>query len=96
MDRETFKKSAEFISRRNVSDRVLRVIVTFDRDEGRLKVVYCLQGDPNEGDYEDCELTCTELIAEFPEIRVAETECVSDAECVMGIADVEEVVFFRE
>ena len=95
MDQEIFKKSAKLISQRNVSDRVLRVIVSFDQHEGLLKVLYCLQGCPKEGDYEDCELTCTELIAEFPDIRQAETECISNAECVKDIGDVKDVVFLK-
>ncbi len=96
MKQEAFKTSAEFIAKRNVSDRVLRVIVSFDRREAHLKVIYHLRCDPEESDYEDCELTCAELVAEFPEIKVAETRCVSDAVCGNDIGDIGEVVFSCE
>jgi hypothetical protein len=95
MDRITFKKSGEFIADRNVSDRVLRVVITFEQHEGRLRVVYCLRGEPTEEDCEDCELTCAELVAEFPEIKMAETRCIPISEYVISDNDIGEVVFSR-
>jgi hypothetical protein len=76
MTEDELKKAAVYIVKRNVSDRVLSVIVEFEPTEGRLKVVYCFRAQPKEDDCEDCELACTELIAEFPEVKVAETMCV--------------------
>jgi len=81
MELAAFKKSAAFIAQRNVSERVDRVFASFDPSKGSLRLVYCTRSEPATDDWEDCELTCAELIAEFPEIIHAETECVSTDKC---------------
>ena len=96
MNENLFKKSTAFIVKRNVSDRVVSVVVTFNPVEGRLKVIYCFRGDPQEEDREDCELACAELIAEFPEVKIAETMCVPLAECPVASGGMGGVVFSRE
>jgi hypothetical protein len=93
MEAAEFKKSARFIARRNVSARVARVMATFDPDSGNLSVIYCTEGEPTDDDVEDCELTCTELIAEFPQIKTAETKCVSSEQCAPNDED---AVVFRK
>lgn len=95
MNETEFIKSAAFIVKRNVSGGVVSVVVTFDRHDGRLRVVYCLQSEPCDDDREDCELTCAELIAAFPEVKVAETICVSVAECPEYRGDMGGVVYSR-
>ncbi|MDR2155322.1 MAG: hypothetical protein LBE78_09905 [Burkholderiaceae bacterium] len=75
MDIMIFKNSARFIVRRNVSERVDRVLAKFEPKNGRLRLVYCIRGLPTNDDLEDCEIACSEIIAEFPEIREAETQC---------------------
>jgi hypothetical protein len=96
MTEDELKKSAEFIVRRNASNRVLSALVTFEPCEGRLKIVYCFYAEPEENDREDCELACTELIAEFPEVKVAETMCVPIAKCPISIGCIGGVVFTRK
>lgn len=81
MEQDDFKREACLVARRNVSERVYRVLATFDPPRGLLKVVYCIDGTPTDGDVEDCELTCGELLAAFPDIRLAETKCISRDEC---------------
>jgi len=92
--------SAEVIAKRNVSKRVNRVLAAFDESARHLKVVYVVDTEPSEDDRDDCELTCAELtcaelIAEFPEIRTAETSCVSVTERSAGEDDHETIVFKR-
>lgn len=70
-----FKESANHIVRRNVSERVVQVHVSFDSGNGLLQLLYCTEHAPTDDDLEDCELTCGELIAEFPDIISAETDC---------------------
>jgi hypothetical protein len=93
METTAFKNSAEFIVRRNVSARVARVMVSLDPNSGNLSVIYCTEGEPTDDDVDDCELTCTELIAAFPQIRTAETKCVSSEQCARS--DEETVVFSK-
>ncbi|MEN3378452.1 MAG: hypothetical protein V7604_3807 [Hyphomicrobiales bacterium] len=93
MEATEFKESAQFIARRNVSARVVRVMASFDPNSGNLSVIYCTKGEPTDDDVEDCELTCAELIAEFPQIRTAETKCVSSEQCAQS--DEEAVVFSK-
>ena len=93
METTEFKESAQFIARRNVSARVARVMASFDSNSGNLSVIYCTEGEPTDDDVEDCELTCAELIAEFPQIRTAETKCVSSEQCA---PDDDEAVVFRK
>ena len=90
-----FKKSAEFIAKRNVSERVVRVIASFDEIVQHLSVVYIVDSEPCDDDREDCELTCAELIAEFPEIRTAETTCVSEPKHRSHQSELDAVVFSR-
>ena len=80
MDALKFRKSATFIAKRNVSARVERVLVKFQYATGELGLVYCTSGKPTADDLEDCEIMCAELIAEFPEIRKAETLCIPSEE----------------
>ena len=81
MDLKVFKNSATHIAQRNVSERVMRVYASFDSSSGLLQLLYCTEGDSTDEDREDCELTCGELIAEFPDIIFAETNCRPIGEC---------------
>ena len=81
MDTEVFIKSAQFIVNRNVSERVDRVLASFDQKTGCLCLIYFISGPLNDDDVEDCEIACAELIAEFPEIRKAETQCLPSEKC---------------
>ncbi|WP_340647046.1 hypothetical protein [Phenylobacterium sp.] len=93
MDEEVFRRSAQLIARRNLNDRINRVLANFNSKDGMLNVIYCVEGDPSDDDIEECEITCAELIAEFPEIREARTLCVSVAQCEHF--NVDDVVFSK-
>lgn len=93
MNVDDFKKSANFIAKRNVSERVDRVFASFDPNEGNLFITYCTKSEPTDDDWEDCELMCGEMIAEFPEIIHAKTDCVTVSQC--SVND-DAVVFIRE
>lgn len=75
MNLATLERSAALIAKRNAGESVARVTVGFD--DGTLRLTFCTTSEPSDDDREDCELACAELIAEFPEIRTAETRCVS-------------------
>lgn len=76
MTKKGFKQSAKFITKRNLTENVVKVSAKFDLAEGSLSLIYFTENKPTEKDLELCELNCAELIAEFPEIRTAKTECV--------------------
>jgi hypothetical protein len=76
MKNETFIRSAQFIVKRNVSKRVERVLASFDPNNGTLHIKYCTNVQPENNDFDDCELSCAELTAEFTEIRNAEIQCM--------------------
>jgi hypothetical protein len=43
------------------------------------QLIYCLDREATDDDIDDCELTCTEILAAFPETMTAETSwCVTD------------------
>jgi len=94
MDLEAFKKSAELIVSRNVSEHVQAVFADFKNETGSLNLIYCTNGTPTEDDEEDCEVACAELLAHYPDIRLAETQCVavSDKPLLTGMTR----IFFRE
>lgn len=96
MNRSALLKSAEFIAKRNVSEQVNRVIVTFDENTSHLSILYCLDGDPSDTDRDDCELTCAELIAEFPDIETADTACIPIQELRPHVGVEEDLVFLRK
>jgi hypothetical protein len=81
MDSVTFREAAQFIVKRNVSGRVHRVLAGFESERGSLHLIYCTRGSPTKDDEEDCEIACAELTAEFPEIKVAETQCRASEGC---------------
>ena len=93
MDVVSLKKSAQFVVKRNVSERVVRVLATFEPTDGRLRLIYCTNGLPTDDDSEDCEIACAELIGEFSEISKAETKCLPSDEYASDNDDTE--VFSR-
>ena len=81
MDDEYFRESAKLIVKRNVSERISRVLLNLNQNSTNLRLVYCTIGIPNSDDIEDCELSCGEIVGAFPEIRSAETICVEITDC---------------
>lgn len=81
MNIEVLREEAACIANRNLNERVVRVLVSFDPDTSTLRVVYCIDGEPIDDDWEECELTFAELAAAFPEIIRGETHCCSIEQC---------------
>jgi len=80
MNEERFANASRVIVARNVADRVVYVTTSFAEHDAMLRVVYFFEGAPTDDEIELCELACSELIAEFSEIRRAETGCVDVSE----------------
>lgn len=75
-----------------MNDNILRIYASFTPSSGRLSVIYCTAGEPTDDDGDECELTCGELIAEFPEIISADTKCVPIKDCR---GEEENLVYYR-
>lgn len=58
-----------------MSERVVCVLANFTSNDGKFRLIYYTDSEPTDDNREDCELTCGELIAEFPEIIAAEADC---------------------
>ncbi|MET3518176.1 hypothetical protein ABIC63_005988 [Pseudacidovorax sp. 1753] len=41
-----------------------------------MTVAYYIDGEPSEEEIELCELSMSELLAEFPDVKSADTKCV--------------------
>jgi hypothetical protein len=77
MEQSFFMESARHIAKRNVNSHVAFISASFDEIKRHLFVTYYTRGTPTEEDWEECELTCGEILAAFPEIKTAETKCCS-------------------
>ena len=71
---------------------MVRVLASYGANSGSLRLTYCVEAEPTDNDRQDCELACAELIAQFPEIIRAETNCYSIRQCP---ASDESVVFAK-
>jgi hypothetical protein len=87
MDPQEFDSTAREIARRNVGDSVKAVSARFEPDQARLVVTYYLHDAPTEEDWDDCEMTCSQVLEAFPEIRVTEAQCLESPEADRAIAD---------
>ncbi len=68
--------AATFIAKGNLTPRVFSVRVDWNESQLHLLVQYFVLGEPGDDERELCELTLTELIAQFPDIQTAETQCL--------------------
>jgi len=94
MEKIVLQRTASLIAKGNVTPQVACVSVDWDGVAGKLTVNYFVDGSINDDERELCELTVAELVAEFPEIRKADTQCLpySSDECVMN----EGIVYRRD
>ncbi|MBU9579065.1 hypothetical protein KTE26_11535 [Ralstonia mannitolilytica] len=76
MDSRELNNAATLIANANVIADVAAVTVAWDADESKLTVVYYVDDVASEAARELCELTTTELIAQFSDIKLAATQCV--------------------
>ncbi|MCD0505058.1 hypothetical protein [Bordetella petrii] len=76
MDVRELMAASRAIARHNVTDNVLAVAVAWDETASQVTVAYYVDGPPRDDERELCELTLAELLAQFPAIRQARTQCV--------------------
>jgi hypothetical protein len=76
MEKNVLERTAALIAQGNVTPQVAYVRVDWDGGMAKLTVQYFVDGSINDDERELCELTLTELVAEFPEICAADTQCL--------------------
>lgn len=73
MDEAQLDVSARYIVKRNLTSNVEAAPIQWDTALGKLDLTYYTSAAPSAEDEEWCEIAMTELIAEFPDIRAADT-----------------------
>ena len=76
MDTNALARAASLIAKGNVNSSISAVRLDWNSALLRVSVLYFVDGDVSDDERELCELTLAELLAEFPEIRTAETQCL--------------------
>ncbi len=96
MDEDQLDVSARYIVKRNLSSNIEAAAIQWDAVEGRLDLTYYTSAAPSDEDEESCEIAMTELIAEFPDIRAADTHLVKLGAEGVGIREDLRLVFCKE
>ena len=76
MESRELKNAATLIANANVNADVAAVTVAWDADQSKLTVVCYVDDVASEAAQELCELTTTEMIAEFADIKLAACHCL--------------------
>ncbi len=90
MDKNHLYSAGRVIVARNLTEHIVAATVTWDEETSKLSLRYYLDREPHEDDEDECEYAMTELIAEFPYLELASTECVrlasaDDAQRLEGV-----------
>ncbi|OWT73781.1 MULTISPECIES: hypothetical protein [unclassified Achromobacter] len=78
MEKSALEKAAALIAQHNLTPQVAGVRVGWDEVTAKLVVQYFVDGEVADDERELCELTLTELLAEFPDVRTADTQCIAN------------------
>jgi len=96
MDARQLMNASRLIARNNLTDKVLAVRIGWNDDTSRLTVAYYVDGLPSDDEQELCELTMGELLAEFPDIAQADTQCLDYAGRQADLRRMEGLAYLRE
>lgn len=80
------------ISKTNVNENVIAVGVAWDENTHKMSVNYYVDGLLSDEERELCDLTVTELLAEFSDIRSADSQCLNSRD---GIKQQDTLVYRR-
>lgn len=95
MNLTQLKNAAEWIVKLNLTDRVRAVRVVWENATSRLTVLYYVDGPPTDAEEEECEITMAELLAQFPEIKIATTQCLDCAAEPIDFSQLPDLVYRR-
>lgn len=77
MNYQDLIESSSIIAKRNLTDKVLAVTVIWENEISKLTVTYYVNGAVTDDEEEWCELTYAEITAEFPDVMIGDTRCIS-------------------
>lgn len=93
MTNQELMNASSFIARRNLNEKVIGVTVNWDAGISKLTVTYYVDGVVSDEERELCELTLAELLAEFSDVKLADSQCL-DAHSELG--ELRGLVYFRK
>lgn len=96
MKTETLQWAAKTIAARNLTEKTVAVTTTWDNKNSRLVVTYYFDGKVTDDDEEISELALTELLAEFPDVVLAESHCIDAHDKMSEIALLGDLVYCRK
>jgi len=94
MDKTELYLAGRVIVGRNLTEYVVAATVNWDAETSKLSLRYYVDRDPHEDDEDECEYSMTELIAEYPDIALASTECFR-LDAIDDVRHLEGLVFIR-
>ncbi len=77
MNDEALLWTAKAIAARNINENVVAVAVAWDEMISKLTVVYYVDGVMSGEEEALCDLTLTELLAEFADVKLADSQCIA-------------------
>ncbi|CAP45194.1 conserved hypothetical protein [Bordetella petrii] len=96
MDYQALMNASRWIAKNNLTDKVCAVRVGWDNDTSKLTVIYYVDGPPTEDEEDECEITMAELLAQFPDVVQADTECLDYAGKQAELRRMEGLAYLRE
>jgi len=83
MKGESLLWAAKVIVARNLNEKVIAATIGWNEEASNLMLTYYVDGAASEDEQELCELALTELLAEFSDVKLANSKCL-DAHGVFG------------
>jgi len=76
MKNKALMNASSLIAKRNLTEKVISVNVNWDDECSKLVVTYYVDGIVHDDERELCEITLSELLAEFSDVKLADSQCV--------------------
>ena len=95
MKNEALLWAAKTITLRNLTEKTVAATVTWSAMNSKLIVTYYVDGAISDDEEELCELTLTELLAEFSDVIHADSCCINAHDKLSELPYLEGLVFQR-
>jgi hypothetical protein len=96
MNNQSLLNASREISKNNINNHVVAVAVNWNNEISEIIVNYYVDSLITDEEVELCELTTAELLAEFSDIKKAQSECIFVKNTANGLPEKKELVYFRE
>jgi hypothetical protein len=95
MNNQELVSASRLIARSNVNEKITAVTVDWDEGIAKLIVTYYIDGLVTNDEQELCELTLTELLAEFSDVKLADSQCLVAQSKFGELSEVKGLVYLR-